>query len=215
VQLKVSGFIRTDITFDPPEVNYGEIAAGQSQEQEVLITHSGNSNWEITDVRSHCGNLQVRLNPAERGPGFVRYRMRVRIDGEMPEGEIRERLTLISNDRDFPTTEMAISGRVRPDVIVSPASVSLGTTRRDGTVERRLVVRGEEPFEIMDVQCADDRFEFEVPVGKRKVHFVNLRFHGDGTTESISQKLRIVTDLPGNKSASCIVTGTVDELSRL
>ncbi len=26
VQLKVSGFIRTDITFDPPEVNYGELA---------------------------------------------------------------------------------------------------------------------------------------------------------------------------------------------
>ncbi|MEM8668607.1 MAG: DUF1573 domain-containing protein [Planctomycetota bacterium] len=209
VQLKVSGFIRTDITFDPPEINYGELSAGQTREQEVVITHSGNSNWEITDVRSHCNNLQVRLDSAERSQGMVRYRMRVRIDGKMPEGEIRERLTLISNDRDFPTTEMAISGRVRPVVSVAPASVSLGTTRRDGKVERRLVVRGDEPFEIMDVQCADRRFEFEVPVGKKKVQFVKLRFTGDGTTDSISQQVRIITDLPGQKSTSCIVTGTV------
>ena len=80
VQLKVSGFIRTDITFDPPEVNYGEIRSGQPLQREVVITHSGNSNWEITDVRSHCTNLQVQLNPPERTPGMVRYRMLVRMD---------------------------------------------------------------------------------------------------------------------------------------
>ncbi len=214
VQLKVSGFIRTDITFDPPEVSYGELASGQSSEREVVITHSGNSNWEITDVRSHCSNLQVRLNPAERTPGMVRYRMLVRMDDEMPEGEIRERLTLISNDSNFPTTEMAISGRIRPTVSVSPASVSLGTTASDGFVEAKLVVRGEEPFEIKDVQCADRRFEFEVPVGMKKVHFVKLRFQGDGTTEPVSQEIRIVTNLAGNKSASCVVTGTIQS-SRL
>ena len=96
----------------------------------MVITHSGNRNWEITDVRSHCGNLQVRLDPAQRTPGMVRYRMLVRMDGEMPDGDIRERLTLICNDRDFPTTEMAISGRIRPAVSISPASVSPWTISR-------------------------------------------------------------------------------------
>lgn len=215
VQLKVSGFIRTDITFDPPEVNYGEIPSGQPREQEVVISHSGNGNWEITDVRSHCGNLQVRLDPPTRTPGLVRYRMLVRLDGSMPEGAIRERLTLISNDRDFPTTEMAIAGRVRPSVTISPASVSLGTTTTNGTAKQKLVVRGDEPFEILDVQCADQRFEFEVPLGEKKLHFVQLRFHGDGTSEPISQEIRVVTSLPGNKSATCIVTGTVQPGSRL
>ena len=37
---------------------------------------------------------------------------------------------------------------------------------------------------------------------------------GDGTTEPVSQEIRIVTNLPGNKTASCIVTGKV-EPSRL
>ena len=209
IRLKVSGFIRTDITFDPPEVNFGELRSGQSAEREVVITHSGNSDWQINDVRSHCPNLQVRLNPPERTPGMVRYRMLVRMDGERAEGEIRERLTLISNDRDFPTTEMAIGGRVRPAVVISPASVSLGSTQLNGVVEKRLVIRADEPFEISDVLCADDRMEFEVPVGSKKIQFVKLRFRGDKTTNPISQEVKVVTDLPGNKSATCIVTGTV------
>jgi hypothetical protein len=113
VQLKVSGFIRTDITFDPPEVAFGEIPEGQPREREVVITHSGNRDWKITDVRSHCTNLQVRLDPPERTTSTVRYRMLVRLDDSMDDGDFRERLTLISNDRDFPTTEMAGRRAVR------------------------------------------------------------------------------------------------------
>ena len=214
VQLKVSGYIRTDITFEPSEINYGEISAGTSREQEVIITHRGNSDWEITDVRSHCRHLQVRLDPPQRSAGQVRYRMWVKLNDSMDEGDIRERLTLISNDQNFPTTEMAIAGRVRPSVSVSPAAVSLGTTAPDGTITRRIVIRGDEPFEIMDVQCADQRFQFKVPVGEKKVHLMSVEFKGDGTKTRISQEIRIVTSLPGDKSASCVVSGTVSDGSK-
>tara|TARA_R110002049_G_scaffold25016_1_gene88222 strand:- start:9660 stop:10703 length:1044 start_codon:yes stop_codon:yes gene_type:complete len=214
VQLKVTGFIRTDITFDPPEVSFGELPSGQSAEREVVITHSGNSNWQITDVRSHCSDLQVRLNPPERSPGLVRYRMLVRLNKDVDEGELRERLTLISNDRDFPTTEMSISGRIRPSLTVSPASVSLGTATPNSVVERRLVIRGEEPFEITDVVCGDERFEFEVPGGNKKIQFVKLRFTADNLAGAIGQEIKVVTNLPGNKATKCTVTGTIagDEL---
>ncbi|WP_442506090.1 DUF1573 domain-containing protein [Novipirellula sp. SH528] len=208
-QLKVSGFIRTDITFDPPEVAFGEFASGSAQEREVVITHSGNSTWRISDVRSHCDSLQVRLSAPELAPGIVRYRMRVSMKDSMDEGEIHERLTLISNDRDFPTTEMDISGRVRSAISVSPAAVNLGSKPADAVIEKRLIVKGDEAFEITDVVCSDQRFEFEIPVGSKKVQFVKVRFKGDGTPGDIAQKIRIVTNLPGDKSASCIVTGTL------
>ncbi len=211
VQLKVSGVIRTDITFDPPEIAFGDVPAGEEREREVVITHNGNSTWEIVDVRSHCSHLRVRLDPAERLAGQVRYRMSVRMDGEMSDGDIRERLTLISNERAFPTTEMSISGRVRPPVNVSPEAVTLGTTQATGTIEKKLIVRGVEPFEISDVECADERFKFEVPVGSEKLHMVKLIYTGDGSDTPISQEIRIVTNLPGNRTTSCTVTGTVAE----
>ncbi|NND98399.1 MAG: DUF1573 domain-containing protein [Pirellulaceae bacterium] len=209
VQLKVKGFIRTDITFSPNEVAYGEVAPGQSITKNVVITRTGKPDWEITDVRSHCNHLQVSLDPAERLPGMVRYRMQVRIKDTMPEGDIRERLTLITNDRDFPTTEMSISGRIRPTLSISPATVSIGNAKHGQTVEKRLVVRGEQPFEIRKVVCADDRFDFDVPAGKKKLHFVKMRFNADEQDASVGQEVRIVTDLGEGKSATCIVTGAV------
>ncbi len=210
VQLKVSGFIRTDITFDPAEVAFGEIGSGQPSEQDIVITHTGDTKWQITDVRSHCDDLQVQLSEPTVTPGMVRYRMRVKVLDSMPAGDVRERLTLISNDRDFPTTEMSVTGRVRPVVSVSPASVSLGTAAAGSTVEKRLVVRGDKPFQITEVLCGDARFEFDAPAGSKKLHFVKLRFNAGDQADQISQEVQINTDLNGGKSVKCIVTGAVE-----
>ena len=209
VQLKVSGFIRTDITFDPPEVAFGEIASGSETYQDIVITHTGNSNWQITDVRSHCDDLEVQLAAPQRSPGMVRYRMRVNVLKSMPEGDVRERLTLISNDADFPTTEMSVNGRIRPSLSISPSAVSFGTANPGATVEKRLVVRGDEPFEITDVLCADSRFEFVTPSGSKKLHFVTLRFNAGDKADRVGQEIQINTDLKGGKSVTCVVTGVI------
>ncbi|MEO1529654.1 MAG: DUF1573 domain-containing protein [Planctomycetota bacterium] len=209
VQLKVGGFIRTDVTFDPPEIAFGEIAPGSETQQDVLITYTGSKDWQITDVRSHCSDLQVQLSPATKTPGKVQYRMRVKVLGSMSEGDVRERLTLISNDRDFPTTEMSINGRVRPSLSVSPAALSLGTAEPSSIIEKRVLVRGDEPFRISDVVCSDDRFEFVIPDEAKKIHFVTIRFKAGAGADRIAQEIRFETDLKGGKAVNCVVTGSL------
>lgn len=209
VKLNVSGYIRTDITFDPPEMNFGEFQSGDTPEREVTITHLGNPSWEITDVRSQCRELKVRLLSVEKNSRQVKYRMSVRVDGPMPEGDLRERITLISNDATFPTTEMLLFGRVQPLVSISPASISLGDVQASATKEQRLIVRSDEVFEIQNVLCKDPRIEFEVGSGKKKIHFIKMRFRGDGSSEAISQEVQVVTDISKNGIASCRVTGQI------
>ena len=209
VQLKVSGYIRTDVTFDPPEVSFGEFAAEDVRDQEIVITHLGSRPWAITDVRSHCEHLKVRLDPPERTSGMVRYRMMVQTKPGIPEGELRERLTLVTSDSDVPTIEMAVEGRVRETLTVSPAAVSLGTASPGQAIEKRLVVKGDEEFEVREVRCGDKRFTFKIPEGKKKLHFVNLTFVGDDKSGSVSQEVQIVTSLEGDRSAKCVVTGSV------
>ncbi len=211
VKLNVSGFIRTDITFDPPEMNFGEIQSGEQPEREVTVTHIGDPKWEINDVRSHCQELKVRLLSVERASRKVQYRLSVRLDGQLPEGDLRERITLISNDAKFPTTEMMLFGRVRPTVSVSPAAVSLGDTPANGKKEQRLIVRADEPFEVLNVLCGDSRLEFEVASGQKKVHFINMRFRGNGSQDSISEAIQVITNLSEQKTASCVVTGRISK----
>jgi hypothetical protein len=209
VQLNVRGHIRTDVLFTPAEVNFGEIVSGQTKQQEVVVTHTGGSNWEIRDVRSHCVDLLVSLQPAERSPGLVRYRMNVSTRGMLPEGDIRELLTLVTNDSRFPTIDMAVTGRVRPTLEVNPASLGLGTMKRGETVEKRLVIRAEQDFTIREVTCDDPRFRFEIPSGPKKLHFVKVFFAADEQAGAISRTITISTDYGAGKVTECLVSGTV------
>lgn len=209
VQLSVSGYIRTDVTFEPAEIDFGESKPGQVQDRQITITHRGNPGWRIQDVRSHCGDLQVKLSQPRVQPGLVQYDMQVRMKDSMPEGEIHQRLTLVSNDTQFPTIEMAVNGRVRPTISVSPAAVSLGTTEVGSTVSKRLLVRADDEFEIREIRCVDERFSFEIPKGKKKLHFVQMKFSAGDSPDRIAQKIEIVTDLPGGKTAECVATGTI------
>lgn len=209
VQLSVQGYIRTDVTFDPSEIDFGESKPGNTKTSKITISHRGNSGWRIQDVRSHCADLQVKLTQPRVQPGLVEYDMEVRMQETMPEGEIRERLTLVTNDSRFPTIEMAVAGRVRPTITVSPAAVSLGTAAVGESVSKRLVVRSDDEFEIKEVRCVDPRFTFEIPEGKKKFHFVQLKFTAGSEPDRIAQKIEIVTDLPGDKCAECVATGTI------
>lgn len=209
VQLEVSGFIRTDISFDPAEIDFGQAKPGEVKERSITISHRGNPGWRIQDVRSHCSDLAVKLSQPVVKPGLVRYRMQVRMKESMSEGDIHERLTLISNDPQFPTIEMAVAGHVRPTLTVSPAAVSLGTTTLGGTVGKRLLLRADEPFAINEVRCTDKRFSFEIPDGKKKLHFLKMKFTAGDQPDRIAQKIEIVTDLADGKTAECVATGTV------
>lgn len=209
VRLTVSGFIRTDITFDPPEVAFGEIGTKETSKNDIVITHNGNPNWQITDVRSLCPHLQVQLSKPERLPNQVKYRMQVNVLPSMPEGDVHERLTLVSNDRKFPTTEMSINGRVRPTLSVSPAAVSFGTVAAGNSSAKRLVIRGDDPFSVKQVVCPDGRFKFDLPEGSKKLHIINVQFTAGETPSKIGQEIRIITDLENDKSVRCILTGAV------
>jgi len=210
VQLKVRGYIRTDITFSPPEVNFGEIAPGEEKRQQILVTHAGQSAWEIRDVRSLCGDLAVTLDAPERTPSGVRYRMTVMAKESMPEGDLRERLTLVTNDPHFPAIDMSVVGRVRPSLEVSPASLGLGTVRAGQSSERRLLIRAETPFKIVKVESADPRFEFEVPTAVSKLQFVRVKFQADDRVGNAAVPIKIETDLGNGKRTECLATVTIE-----
>ena len=209
VQLRVHGNIRTDITFDPPEIDFGRIpAAGADVTRELTVRHIGNPNWRIEDVRSHCEGLRVRLSEPTVDRGGVTYRMVVRMAEPPAEGDIRGRLTIVSNDPRFSTTEVSVRGRVRPALEVSPVSMALGTVASDAIVTRRLIVRGDAPFEIRRIVIDDDRLSCDPPAGSKKLHLLTVRYRGDGSGEPIDGDVTIETDLDG-KVARCPVAATV------
>ncbi|MDP6718582.1 MAG: DUF1573 domain-containing protein [Pirellulaceae bacterium] len=210
VQLNVSGFIRDDVTFTPGELNFGEVDQATASERTVEISHVGRSDWQIVDVTSPNRSFQVELSEPTRRGGRVTYQMTVRLKDDAEPGFFQDRLTVVSNDRVSQRIRLFTQGRVVSPLTVSPATLFIGNLEPDGLATKQLVVRAKKPFSITAIQCEDSRFEFgETPVEKKSLHFIPVKFVGDGTTGKMVQKIKIETDL--GFTATCTATATVSE----
>jgi hypothetical protein len=75
VQLQDHGYIRTDVELQPSSIQIGLIDQGAGAEQTVAVNHTGNDDWQITDVKSSNPNISAKAIEAGRPYGHVLYNL--------------------------------------------------------------------------------------------------------------------------------------------
>jgi hypothetical protein len=210
VQLTVSGYIRSDVVFDPGVVEFGSIDAGEIGEKKIGVSYAGRDDWEIVDVRSANRHFEVELAETYRGSGRVSYDMLVRLKPDAPVGYIYDQLVIVTNDGGARNISLPVEGQVASPMTVSPASLFLGVLKPGETVTKRLVVRSKKPFRIVHVDCSNASFVFEKPDEESKpLHFVPVVFRAGDEPGNVVQKIKIETDLGSGLCAECVATATI------
>ncbi|HEX6963529.1 MAG TPA: DUF1573 domain-containing protein [Lacipirellula sp.] len=197
VQLHVHGNIRGDVVFNPGAIEFGEVNEGEPKEQTVTVQYAGRPTWEIVDVTNDNDHFEVELVEAERGNGRVSYNLIVRLKENLPAGYVKDQLTVVTNDSrpENQRIPLFVSGRVRPEFSVTPTQLVLGELEPGAIVTRKVVVRGKEPFKILDVDCGQDCFDFKVDNDESKrIHFVEVTFRAGEQPGKLQTPIRIVTD---------------------
>lgn len=210
VQLTVSGYIRSDVVFQPGAVEFGSVDSGKGASLTVTVSYAGRDDWEITDVRSANEHFEVELEEKLRNGGRVNYEMIVRLKPDAPSGYIHDQLLIVTNDSGASNVSLPVEGQVVSALTVSPASLYLGVLKPGDTVKKRLVVRGNKPFRIVSVKCDDASFTFEKPETESKpLHFVPVEFKAGDQPGQIEKKIEIETDLSQGGSAQCTANATI------
>lgn len=210
VQLLVTGFVRTDVVINPVEVNFGEFRDGESRPVKFSVSYAGKADWMIKDVRSHYKFLQVAMSERQKTDVGYRYTMDIGLKEGAPVGSFRDRFTIVTNETNLETISVDVMGNVRPELILSPSSLSLGPVQKGSVTSKRLVLRGGvTPFEVTDVKAKDLRFQFTKPEGKKTLHFITVNFAAGQVPGEVNEEITIVTDLKGGKETVCKVSGKV------
>ncbi|MBI1903221.1 MAG: DUF1573 domain-containing protein [Planctomycetia bacterium] len=194
VQLKVAGYIRSDIVLSPGSVELGTVGHGESSEKRIGIEYAGRNDWKILDVRTTHDYLEVELAEKGRGGGRVSYEMLVRVRAGAPAGYIDEQLTVVTNDSRMTRFPVDVRGKVEAAVNVSPSPLFLGVVAPGEAATKPLVVRGKKPFKITGVKCDDPRFTFDVGEESKTLHLVPVTFQSDEPGKAAA-KITIETDL--------------------
>ncbi len=211
VQLTVQGHIRSDIVVEPGEVNFGEVPVGTKRELPIRISYAGRPNWEIVDVRGNSDFLSVRLDPVKRQGNLTSYTMHVTVLDKAPAGDLNDELIVVTNDPKDNEFTLPTTAKIAAPVTVTPMQIALGEVSEGKLKADRFIVKGNRPFRITEIQCADGRFEFKIPSDSKPVHVVPFAFRGENRegADVVKQSLLIKTDIGENIVAECIVTGQV------
>ncbi len=211
VQLRVTGNIRGEVTFEPPFIDLGNVDIGKEVERKVRVTHLGGTQWVIKDVRSLNSNYAVTLSqPLHTGTQSV-YDLTLRLKPETPAGDLKGQLLLVTNDPRAEQIPMDVEGRVVAEVTVSPQLLALGTVSPGKSVTKNVVVRANRPFKVTGVECgADGCITCPVKDAAAPVHILPVTFQAGDAAGKVERQLRISTDLGAGVVPAVTVQATVE-----
>ncbi len=210
VQVRVHGNIRGDVVFAPGAVQFGDVEEGVGSERALTVSYAGRENWRIVDVTNDNNHFEVELKELGRGRGKVSYNLLVRLRDNVPAGYVKDQLTVVTNDprADSQRIPLFVEGRVMPEISVTPAMLVLGDITAGVSVTRKVVVRGKNPFRILNVDCGDDCFRFDTDDQSKTLHLVGVTFHPEGLGD-IRLPVRIVTDRGSRRGTVLMISANV------
>jgi len=175
VRIPIHAYIRTDVVLSPGGAEFGGLTKGEDAERKISVAYAGRGNWKIKDVISKNPNIVAKAVETHRDGANVNYDLQVTIKGSAPLGELREQLTVVTDDASNPYIPVLVDGRVEPEYVVSDR-VDFGTMAPGERKTLNFIVRGKNPFAIDKIESEKTAGAFEVrmPKDSRKTHVVPL-----------------------------------------
>jgi hypothetical protein len=201
VRLTVNSFIRQDIVLNPGAIQFGSLSHGQEVTKELDIEYAGTANWQVLSVTNSNANLDAKLEETYRKPGQIGYRLIVTLKATAPAGLIRDAIIIETNDTNAPQFPVIVTGQVQPDLIVTPANLTMGTVKPGQSITRQVLLRGKKPFQVTGVEGGAESFRVEKPEGSQTFHKVIVRFAGSDEPGTRECTFKIQADLADESAA--------------
>ncbi len=201
VQLRVDGYIRSDMVFHPGAIEFGQVDQGNEVSKSSKVLYAGRADWQVVDVQSNRPWLMPLCKEVTRSGGRVDYELTVAIREDAPIGFFQDELIVMTNDRTMPKVPLRVSGQVESPLRISPQAIALGSLKPGETVTQKMILVGKEPFQVASIQAEGWDITFEPTTEAKKLHVLNPEFTA---TEIVAgpQRKTIVIVTSGEQSVT-------------
>jgi hypothetical protein len=205
--LTVSANSRADVVFNPGQVSFGIVSAGQTPTQNIDVEYAGILDWKVSEVVKSEAPLDVSFekiaypNPA---PGQIGYHVKVALKPDIPAGNYKWEVLLKTNDPASPHVPILVEATIQAALTISPNPLNMDGLKVGEVTTKRIVVRGAKPFKIVSVEGTDADLSVEVPGTLAQTHVLTVQCKLAKAGE-MKRTLQIKTDLG---TESVVVAGT-------
>jgi hypothetical protein len=208
VRLSISSNSRTDIVVSPDTIAFGPISRGATPIRTATVTFA--SGTQLTSVAAESNYVQLSAKGVQGNGADSTYEVTATLRPDVPVGKWYTDVWLNTNNAGTPRIRLPLTVDVEPALSLSPATAAFGSLTTGGEAERRVILRGPQPFHIKEVKGTDDNVSVVTGDAKeaRPVHVLTVKVKAGGAGE-LSRTLTIVTDLPGDNSTTLPIKATV------
>lgn len=194
VQLNVTGYIRSDLVFFPGEIHFGKVTAESGKSIKTEISYAGSAQWKIVDILSAQKHLIADLVETERSSTAVTYQLTTTLKPTAPVGFFAGELIIVTNDQKRSRVPLPFSAKVIQPLSISPKSLELGTIATGTKLSKRVVIKAETPFKILDIQCDNNQLQSQFSHRASKLQMISLSLHGSQPSK-FNGLIKVQTDL--------------------
>jgi hypothetical protein len=208
VRLWVQANSRDDVSVNPEAFALGVAKRGSQPAGTVTVTLLG-GDWKVDEVQRESNYIQTALKETGRGGNSVTYELTAKIRADAPVGKWYSDVWLKTSNPSLPRVRVPLTVEIESPLSVTPTAVQLGQVKSGGTSERKVIVRGVQPFKIKSVQGTDDQLSIKDSVSDSKpVHVLTLTLTAKKPGD-LERTFKVITDLAGDGEIEFMAKATV------
>jgi hypothetical protein len=209
VRLAVQADSRGDLSLNPEVLTFGKIKRGSPATARLQLAMAGGDEAKVREAKADSGYVRVETEEVGRDRGEVRYQVTAQLQPGLPVGSWYTDIWLETTNAAIPRVRVPVMVEIEPALSVSPAVADWGQVKAGAEVERKVLVRGTEPFRIVAVKGTDSQLTSQLTTeGSRKLHVVTLKLKA-GSAGELRRSIRVVTDLREEKELTVEVKADV------
>jgi hypothetical protein len=208
VRLSITSNSRTDVAVTPEALAFGPVSRGSPVARQTSVTLSGGT--QLVSVAAESNYVQLTAKGTQTNGSDTTYEITATLRPDTPVGKWFTDVWLNTNNPGAARIRVPLTVDVEPALNLSPSTATFGSVTMGGESERRVILRGPQPFRVKEIKGTDEQVSVNSGDSKdaKPVHVLTIKVKAAGAGD-LSRTLTIVTDLPGDSTAELPVKATV------
>ncbi len=193
----VRAFGRTDFAMNPDTLAFGAISKESQSTSSMMISFYGDANWTLSKPTPESNYILPSLKLVKREGLEVVYKLTAKLHPRLPVGKWYSDVWIETSNPSMPRIRVPLTVEVQPALVLSQSNIDFGTlslqTVKDQKIERKVMIRGTKPFQILAIEGASASIQLDKTSGSKAIHVLTIKLKPSKEMD-LNDKLTIVTD---------------------
>jgi hypothetical protein len=175
VRIPVKAFINPEVFVNPGAAEFGSITRGSDSPRKLTVSYNSRGT-SIKEAVSKNPHIVASLVETRRDFASIQYDLHVTIRGTAPLGDLRDQVTLVTDNPNNPSIPVLVEAKIDPEYYITPELVTFGTLAPGDRKTLNIVARGKKPFLVDKIESERTAgvFEVRLPKQARDIHVLPL-----------------------------------------